>query len=266
MHVFVSYPKSGRTWVRFMVNNYLAQVHNLPVNNVFDVEKLFEGSERHVFWTHFNGAMLFKQPYWQMGFNYKQVLGHPCLMLVRNFYGTLASAYYHARYRKAIFDGTPSEFVRSPLYGAIKLISHYNQVATLAPAFPRFEVFVYERIREDPAGQLAAILQALQVEVQPDLVGKVVEEGKLPNMQRLAAQPQYAGTVLEELNPDAPCNQHTTTGNNKKYRELFTEEDLQLVARLIDDVLVDKSLPYLEGLLEPPPVKSDKVTTQSNAA
>lgn len=246
MHIFLSYPKSGRTWIRFMVNTYLARLHTLPVNQVFEVEKLFEGTPKAIFWTHFNGAMLFKRPYFEMGFDFRPFVGKPCVMLVRNLYGTMASAYYHARYRKAIFDGSPSEFVRSPQYGILKLVSHYNQVAMLSSHFSKLDAFRYEEIRAQPATQLARIVEALNVEVNEDLINEVIEEGRLPRMQELAARPEYAGTVLAELDPDAPCNRHIKTGNNKKFRELFTTDDLSLMARVIDDTLIKPVPSYLE--------------------
>lgn len=67
MHVFLSYPKSGRTWVRFMVDDYLCRLLAVPVPNVFEIEKLLAGTDRHIEWTHLTGAMIMRRAYYEMG-------------------------------------------------------------------------------------------------------------------------------------------------------------------------------------------------------
>ena len=64
--LFVSYPKSGRTWVRFMVDSYLADLHGIPVSNVFQVERRLDPRWR-IEWTHLTGQMTYLIPFDQIG-------------------------------------------------------------------------------------------------------------------------------------------------------------------------------------------------------
>ena len=66
MRIFLSYPKAGRTWVRFMVDSYLCRLHELAVGNVFEAEEHPRQPVRIV-WTHLTAAMLLKRHWWEMG-------------------------------------------------------------------------------------------------------------------------------------------------------------------------------------------------------
>lgn len=255
MHIMISYPKSGRTWVRFMVNRYLILRLQTPTDDAVKVEDSLTNTPNHVLWTHFNGAMLFKKPYWDMGFDYNQLRNFPCVLLARNFYGTIASAYYHGRLRKNIFTHDPKDFLRCPRYGIIKLISFYNQIDDIKNICGSFTAFRYEDLQKETRDTFVKILQSLGQPIDDTIVDQVIEEGKLANMQVTAAEPRYNDTWLGEVNPNADMNENVTVGNNKKYHQLFDADDLKYIDDMINTLLINKNVDYLQGALTPPPIK-----------
>jgi alcohol sulfotransferase len=255
MHIMISYPKSGRTWVRFMVNRYLIELLKTPTDDVVIVEKDLAKSPNEILWTHFYAAMFLEKPYWDMGAISKQIIAHPCIFLARNFYGTIASAYYHGQYRKKFFNYDSKTFLRCPRFGIVKLVSFYNQMDELRQKSSNFTIFRYGNLQANTRDCFVKILQALSQPIDDVLVDQVVEEGKLANMQVTAAEPRYAGTWLGEVNPNADMNENVTVGNNKKYHQLFDAEDIDYIAQMIDLLLVNKDADYLQGCLTPPPVK-----------
>ncbi|MEM9253166.1 MAG: hypothetical protein AAGB29_12525, partial [Planctomycetota bacterium] len=65
MAIVLSYPKSGRTWLRFMLNDYLARIagaSDLP--NAFAIEK---ADGYPIAWTHLAAAMVARRHYWELG-------------------------------------------------------------------------------------------------------------------------------------------------------------------------------------------------------
>lgn len=255
MHIMISYPKSGRTWVRYMVNRYLIKRLKTPVDDAVKVEDHLVNTPNHILWTHFNGAMLFKKPYWEMGFDYNQLRNFPCVFLARNFYGTIASAYYHGRLRKNIFTHEPKAFLHCPRYGIIKLISFYNQIDEVKNLCGKFTAFRYETLQKDPRTIFVQMLEAFGQPIDEAIVDEVIEEGKLANMQITAAEPRYADTWLGEVNPNAGMNEKVTVGNNLKYHQLFDADDLAYIDQMINLLLVNKDAHYLQGCLTPPPIK-----------
>jgi Sulfotransferase domain len=267
MHVMLSYPKSGRTWVRFMVDSYLCKVFDLDCPNVFDAEKQLK-RVHPIQWTHLTGAMIAKQPYWAMG-PWRlddAVKAVPWLVLTRNFQATLASAYFQARDRVKVFSGTPSQFVRDPRYGVIKIVSFYNQFEELRPTLKTCHVFSYEQATRDPRPTFRRIIAALGLRVDDGLIGQVVTESGFENMKRLSVTPQYAGSVIAPTDPTRPETFKVRSAGRDK-RELFDTEDLAYIDGVIDGVFLHKDHPdYRHCLGRPTPRNAAPDATPARAA
>jgi hypothetical protein len=245
MRLFLSYPKAGRTWIRFMLNDYLCRQRGLEPANVFQIENAADGSYPFQ-WTHLTAAMLMKLPYWSMGcFDRRPLAGASCVLLVRDFYATLASAYHQAVHRIRVFQGTPSEFLRSPRYGVIKLITFCNLWGEIAPSLGRREIISYDAMLEDPIEPLRRILATFDIAIDDSLIEEVVEAASFENMKRLGASPAYAGTVLAPADPNNPDSAKVRVGGKSKYDELFTRADLAYIDRAVDDLLIDKDASHL---------------------
>jgi len=254
MHVMLSYPKSGRTWLRFMVNSYLCRVLNLDCANVFEVEKQLK-TTRPIEWTHLTGAMITKLPYWAMGpwrldDAAKRV---PWLVLTRNFQATLASAYFQARDRIKVFDGTPAEFLRSPRYGVIKLVSFYNMFEELRPKLTDCTLFSYEAMLADPRSALEQVVTRLGLSVDEAVLDEVVEASSFENMKRLSVTPEYTGTVIAPTDPNNPETFKVRSAGRVK-EVLFADEDLAYLDRVIEDQFLHQDKPeYASCLGRPAP-------------
>lgn len=246
-YVLLSYPKSGRTWVRFMIDSYLVKQFQRKVPQVFLIETDAQVIRRHhVIYSHFTGAMLFGRPYYDMArFDERMTLvprSHG-ILLTRNLYATLASAYFHARYRINRFTGTPSDFLRDPRYGAIKIITFYNLWLELKNEFRSTRVFSYESLRKDTKGTLVPILDSCGITpVDEQIVDRVVAESSLERMQQVALSDAYRGTVLAPIDAESQDTWKVRRGTEKGHRSLFSEADLLYVAQLVDDLLIDKTL------------------------
>lgn len=231
--LFLSYPKSGRTWVRFLVDAYLADLHGIQVSNVFDVERRLDPRWR-IEWEHLTGAMIQRLPYDRIGeVDLPSFDGRVCIHLSRDPYATLASAYFQARDRVKVFQGTPSEFVRSPLFGARKLAAFQSFVETLKDRFSSFIPLTYEGFQADPAAGLRTVLQALGAEVNPERIRNAVALGSFENLRRLARTPDYAGSPIAPVDPGNPGSEKIRRGGDGGWRELFSEEDEAYIKSVI---------------------------------
>jgi hypothetical protein len=231
--LFLSYPKSGRTWVRFLVDAYLADLHGIRVSNVFEVERRLD-PRWQIEWTHLTGAMIQLLPYDRVGeVDLSRLEGRPCVYLSRDPHATLASAFFQARDRVKVFQGTPSEFVRSPVFGARKLAAFYSVVETLKDKFSSFTPLTYEGFRADPAAGLQTVLEALGAEVDPARIGKAVALGAFESLRRLARTPEYACTPIAPVDPKNPDSEKVRRGGDGGWRELFTEEDALYIANVL---------------------------------
>jgi hypothetical protein len=231
--LFLSYPKSGRTWVRFLVDAYLADLHDIEVSNVFEVERRLDPRWR-IEWTHLTGAMIQLLPYDRIGeMNFSTLYGRPCIHLSRDPYATLASAYFQARDRVKVFQGTPSEFIRSPFFGAHKLAAFQALVERLRDRFSSFTSLTYEELQADPAASLRTVLEALGAGIDPERIEKAVGLGAFESLRHLARTPEYAGTPIAPVDPDNPASDKVRRGGDGGWRELFSEEDAAYIESAI---------------------------------
>ena len=264
MHVMLSYPKSGRTWIRFMVDSYLCKAFDLTCPNVFDAEKQLK-RVHPVEWTHLTGAMIAKQPYWAIGsWNFDDSTRRaPWLILTRNFQATLASAYFQARDRIKVFTGTPSQFVRDPRYGAVKIVSFYNQLHELRSTLYDCHLFSYEQFTTDPHTQLRRMIEALSLKIDETLIDQVIDDSSFENMKRLSTEPQYAGSVIAPTDPTRPETfKVRSAGRDKK--DLFSQEDLAYIDRVVDTLFLHQEDPdYRACLGRPAPPQTPQATAKA---
>lgn len=250
MRVLLSYPKSGRTWVRFMVDSYLCRLHGLDCANVFDAENLLQ-NRLPIQWTHLSGAMVMRRAYWEMGpLNLNGAVNAAWALLIRNFRATLASAYFQARDRVKVFDGTPQQFVRDPRYGVIKLVTFYNQWEQLRPKLHRHTIVSYESLLRDTRATFTQILDALQIEVRDALAQQVTAEATFEHMKALSVTPAYRGTVLAPIDPTRPETFKVRGGGDEA--ALFDADDLAYIDDVADRLFLAKDDPiYRDCLGEP---------------
>ena len=234
-HLLISYPKSGRTWLRFLLNHAVCQHHNLTPRNVFEIEK---GHTAYPFeWTHLTAAMVMQLPYWSMGcFDAKQLAGLRAFLLVREPRATLASAYFQATNRIRVFQGTPSEFVRSEKYGAIKLATFFNLWNNVRHLFADTLVLNYQDMLDEPEPALHALLNFLDMPMDNATVNAAIDAASFENMKKLSVTPEYAGTVIAPTDPNNPDSAKVRSGKKTGYRDLFSDQDIQYIDTVMDAV------------------------------
>ena len=89
-YIFLSYPKSGRTWVRFMIDSYLVKRYGRSVQNVFAAEKDPVTLRHHrIKFTHLMGEEDLN--YYELGgFKHRTLVPKShAVLLTRNLYATL---------------------------------------------------------------------------------------------------------------------------------------------------------------------------------
>ncbi len=163
----ISFPKSGRTWVRFM----LASV---GVETKYD----HAGAET------------------RDGRTFEQIRGRPAkwskrriVFLFRDPRDTAVSSYFQASKRLKEgrrFRGSLDEFIRDPRFG-IEKIARFNLLwLESAPLFRDFMSVSYRGLQSDTQGELSRIVEFITgAQADESRVRRAVEDGAFDNMRRL---------------------------------------------------------------------------------
>jgi hypothetical protein len=123
----VSFPKSGRTWLRLLIGRALCQRYRLHEAQILDTFALTRAAGllptvfTHDGTSNTEGRHLDRLDREKRAYRDKQVV-----LLCRDPRDTVISCFFEATRRKNVFEGTLSEFLRDPHYGVEKIVRFYE--------------------------------------------------------------------------------------------------------------------------------------------
>ncbi len=207
----VSHPKSGRTWLRFMLNA-------ANVNIVYDhagadnrMEHRFEEiSSRPAEWSKWRVIFLFRDPR-----------------------DTAVSSYFQSVKRmkeQHKFTGDIHAFIRDPRFGIERIAKFNLRWLESASTFRDFTSVRYEEMHQDARRELFRVI-AFATGKTPDcsLVEHAVAEGRFENMQKVELQ--FGAHMDDRLrlgggNPGDPESLKTRRGKVNGWLDYLTERDV----------------------------------------
>lgn len=189
--VLASYPKSGRTWFRFVLANYLDDALGLGVgvdlHSMFAVlPNLDRDPMRGLPAFRFPGrpdvplVPVSHHPYQRSLFRGRA----PVVLMVRDPRDVMVSAYFHATRHKHRFAGDIASFLRDPKQGVPGLIRYLNGWAAGLDRHrhPRL-VLSYERLSADPEAETTRALVFLGCPADPGAVRRAVAASRFEAMR-----------------------------------------------------------------------------------
>lgn len=190
---FVSYPNSGRTWLRVMLGD-------LGLFPRF-THAGAKGRAR-------NTADLI------CNINPKYRLDQ-IVFLMRDPMDTLVSHYFGASLKGRHWHGSLKEFIRHPHYGIERIVCFHQGWYNDRTRFRQFRLLKYEDIRANPCSRLAALLQYLRVPgIEPGQITLAVRLASFDNMKR-----RESSGELDQRFPDRFRYEYNQNPNRMKVRK-----------------------------------------------
>jgi len=250
--VFVSFGKSGRTWLRVMISHLFCVMYKLPENAILGFDN-FHNLNRAVpktFFTHdnyikdFTGDHATKKPFYD-----KRVV-----LLARDPRDVAVSQFFQWKFRlkpgKVAINNYPPQgsdislfdFVMGENGGSLHEVCKYlNLWATDAQNIEHYHLLRYESLRSDPHDELRRLLEFMNVDATEDHVKAAVAYSSYENMKKMESEKQFrfsGGRMMpgDRNNPDSYKVRRAKVGG---YRDYFTDEEVAA----IDDKLGQLLLP-----------------------
>jgi hypothetical protein len=189
--VLVSYPKSGRTWFRFILSSYLARAFDLKItpdlHSMFSVMPNFDsdpvrGLPAFAFGKHQPRPPLV--PVSHLPYSRLRFRSYPAILMVRDPRDVMVSSYFHATRQKHRFSGDLGGFLKDPEQGTASLTRYLNGWSA-GLQYRKHIVVSYEKLTSDPHGETSKVLAFLGVKVMPQLLTEAVEAANFKNMREL---------------------------------------------------------------------------------
>lgn len=200
--VVVSYPKSGRTWLRAFLAAYFQRALALGTDQLFGFDNYFALDRRapRILFTHDDSfdARLDERRLLPL------LRRHRPLLLARDPRDTVVSNYFQNRFRMAPqrrelyaldrpdiaeIDG----FVMDEELGLARILAFYARWARRRPLMPPLPIVRYEDLKRDPPAGFTRLLAALGVEPDPAVVARAVDATGFERMREKERAGALAG-------------------------------------------------------------------------
>ncbi|MGB1139278.1 MAG: sulfotransferase domain-containing protein [Halioglobus sp.] len=246
--VFVSFGKSGRTWLRVMVSHLFRVKYDLPDELIISYDNFhaLNSAIPRTFFTHDNyikdytGDFDSKRPFYDK----------PVVLLVRDPRDVAVSQFFQWKHRlkpgKVALNNYPPrdqeislfDFVMSERGGGMQeVIDYMNLWAREVDKMERFHLVRYEDLRSRSEEELAKMLSFLNVDATAGEVAAAVEYSSFENMKKMESESQskLAGGRMKPRDKDNPDSYKVRRAKVGGYRDYFTDEEVAAIdARLAD--------------------------------
>lgn len=205
--VLVSFPKSGRTWIRVMMND-------LGV----DMQYVHDGTD-HKQLRDISTINTSKSRYRK----------RKVVFLVRDPRDTVVSGFFQVQKRHKISVGSFSEFIRSDFHGIDKIIRFNLGWFSIMPKMASIRYIQYEDVHRDVVGSVSEILRFLDIPVISSKIIEVTENRTFEKMRASEAKGDLGaryGDVLQPGDNSDPESFKVRRGKIGGFREYLSSDDI----------------------------------------
>jgi len=224
----VSFPKSGRTWLRVMLDD-------IGISAIYT----HDGSGYED-----NASIVDLNP------DKTKYAASPVLLVARDPRDIVVSGYFQVT-RRLRLEGanSMSHFIRNERYGIEKVVQFNLQWFAAARQVPRFAILRYEELHKDTARTLSAVAQFAGSKLPAATVKDVVSRRSFAQMQRLEANGGFKmryGSALLPMDPDDPESYKVRRGKIGGYIDYLSGDDIIYCNRVLDEAAY---WPQLQGAI-----------------
>lgn len=239
--VIVSYPKSGRTFVRAMLARLYQRKFGIDERQLLDFSMLRRappGIPRLLF-THAPDAMDNPEQFSILGSGYGS---RKLILLARHPADTAVSRYYHLKHRSR--DRARLKLGQQPLESFVcgeggfpSIVAYLNLFASI----PGIAIFRYEDFIANPEGSLGELASAIGLDVDHGDIEDAVDFGRLSNLKDREREGYFTSVRLRRMRSKDENSGKVRKGRPGDYRAELSPEN----AAWIDDYIRDKLDPRL---------------------
>jgi hypothetical protein len=227
----VSYPKTGRTWLRVMLGKALIERYGLPQSRLLDTYKASKAAGiRPIMFSHGGPRYLFDfRPFDRLSFDADLYRHKRVIHLVRDVRDTLVSYYFQLAKREMLFAGDVSAFLRDPVFGAPKIITYYTLWFRNRNVPQAFLAVSYEQMRAQPVATLARMLEFVGISEAPAVAPAAVEFASFENMKKMETGGGFQRKMMQPGDAADKESYKVRKGKVGGFREYLSDDDLAYI-------------------------------------
>jgi alcohol sulfotransferase len=221
-----SYPKTGRTWLRYLLAGYIDRVFGCDIG--VDLQTMF-GVVPNLSMHRRRGIGAFRLrgdsrvPLVLASHAPREVGGfderNDAIFLLRGVHDVIVSSFFHAsRQRRSgeRYRGDLRAFITDPNKGVERFVRYHNTWAE-ALSRMRHHVVTYEDISRDPRATFRRVLEFLALPIEEDELTEVVRRGEFDAMQALERRTGIDGQRYDRGDPESLRMRRGRIGGHSEY-------------------------------------------------
>ncbi|MEQ8414690.1 MAG: sulfotransferase domain-containing protein [Imperialibacter sp.] len=221
--VLVSFPKSGNTWVRFVINNYisLSELNGKIVtfSSLDQVMPEFGVNDLLKPWPY-KSMPRFVKTHWAWN---PLFAGKKSLLIVRDPRDTMVSYYnYRSKQVSAVNPESFQTFIRDKKFGLEAWFKHLKSWEKKATCVIR-----YEDLKRDGLKEISDSLQKLSLDINTEILSMAFDNAAF---DKLKANEQIHG--MSKMNFFSGGQMFFNKGKTNQWVEYFSERDLEYYQEL----------------------------------
>ena len=191
-HAIVSFPKSGRTWIRYFLGRYLELQHDMPMDLEFMPQPYWSQQRLdldfpHIHFTH-DWFDVKHSDRAEPGVLYKDILDKkPIVFLLRNPMDTIVSYYYHKVKREAnenLLDLDLRKFILDDRYGLGRYCAWMDKMLDYLADRKDKLIITYELMAKDMAYEMNRMFDFMGIEGNRQAIVGATWKSDFNNMQQ----------------------------------------------------------------------------------
>ena len=244
--ILVSYPKSGRTFVRAMLSRLYQRKFNVDERQLLEFSGLRHAPPEvpRILFTHAGDAMKRAD---EMGIARSEYAGRKLILLARHPADTAVSRFYHFKHRSR--DPARLRLGKQPLEkfvcgpdGFPSIVAYLNLFASM----PGVVILRYEDFISDPQRSLEKLAAAIGLDVDHQDIEDAVEFGRLGNLREKEREGYFTSIRLRPMRKGDEKTGKVRRGGAGGYRSELSPEAVAWIDAYVRDKL-DPSLGYQPG-------------------
>lgn len=231
----ISYPKSGRTWLRVLIGKILCEQFKLPDEIMLDTYKVTTAASGilRTQLTHDRSSMNEGLRYFELPTDKRKYAGKKVILLTRNIKDALVSCYFQATKRIGKYNGNISEFIRSDRYGVKKIITFYNTWHQNRGVPKEFLHLKYEDMHNNPEEVLYQTMRFLGLyQVEENLIREAVQFASFDNMKVMEKEFLFKQRSMRPANVSDDESFKVRKGVVGGYTSYLSQDDLDFIDKV----------------------------------
>jgi len=224
-YIGISFPKSGRTWIKVLLAKAFSKKYGVEMDARF-LYKMSK-SDNHIPPIHFThiGALNIRDIItFAKKFHSKKIL-----FVVRDPRDTIVSYFYQLKNREKLFRGSISDFIHHEKYGIRTLINFLNTWYQNKDRFKDFLIVRYEDLHKNPDNELDRILEFIGVSADNKIIRIAVEFAKFENMQRMEQKNKFNWAAMKPVDTKDANSYKVRKGKIGSFRDELSKADIKYI-------------------------------------